>query len=64
MAKYRLTAKTNIIGSTIKRGEIITVEVPHETWINTQIVRDALATQTNATMNCGYNASEWIITKL
>lgn len=64
MAKFSLNSKMNIIGLTIKQGEIITVDVPHENWINTQIVRDALAAQTNVTMNCGYNANERIIKTL
>ena len=64
MAKYRLTAKMDFAGSTVKKGETIIVDVPHESWINTQIVRDALDAQTNARMNCGYNANEWIIEKL
>ncbi len=64
MAKYRLTAKQDFPGEKIKSGLSITVDVPHDTWINTEIVREALESQLNIKMWCGYNRNLWIIEKL
>lgn len=63
MARYKLTAVTNIYG-TVKTGDVIYVNVPHESAINTEIVRKALDEQLGKRMNSGYYWREWDIVKL
>lgn len=66
MAKFRLTATKDIAGSTVKRGDTIVVEAPHESWLNTALVRKALEEQLGRRLNCNFSDynGEWTITKL
>lgn len=63
MARYKLTAVKNIYG-TVTTGDVIYVNVPHDSWINTDIVRKALDEQIGKRMNSGYCRQDWNIVKI
>lgn len=67
MAKFRLTAKKDIHGGgkwNVNAGDMVVIDVPHVSWINTQIVREAFETQLGKRMNCGYDRDLFILTEL
>lgn len=66
MAKYRLTLVKPIAGEKVQVGDSIILDVPHESWINNIMVREALEKQVGRTLNCSFRpySGEWTITKL
>lgn len=64
MANFRLTAKRDLIGENIKAGDTIVIrDLPHESHIRTEHVREALKSQLGKYMTGGYNAPYWNIVK-
>ena len=65
MANFRLTAKKDFPGDTIKAGDTIVIRgLNFESNIHLEHVREALETQLGKKMSCGYRGNtDWIITK-